>query len=156
MKTEEWWTDRLECFQAVEPVYSQYEIDARELLAGGVFPVWRVDGARRAVVGDPNAPRAFAISFQELAALPELIAQPPIGFDQSVDYYKKNNRIAIAHCDACGVRIVKDGNRRLLQSACRQTNERLFVYEATSGDWSPCRADMRHFCRCGGAAPRAR
>jgi len=114
-----------------------------------VFPAWRVDAARRVAVTDPNVPcaRAGGISFAELAGLPELIARPPIGFEPAADYYG-NNHIALARCDRCGVRLVKDGNHRLLQSTCRGTDETVFVYEVTSSEWLHCRGDMRHLCGC--------
>ncbi len=104
-----------------------------------------MDGSR--YVGAYEIPRgeAFPISYIDLSKKPHLFGA--IHFDAKKDYLTTRSIITF-HCMSCGVRVVKDGNHRLLQCALHNMNPDLEVYEVMSDNWSRSRVDMKNFCEC--------
>ena len=135
-----------ERMQAASPTYAFYTSPAQEFLRAGAFPPWRTNRDASEYIGVYEIPReeAFPISYFSLAEKPSLFASLP--FDPQVDYLR-TNKIICFHCQSCGVRVVKDGNHRLLQCVIRRLNLELQIYEVSSTDWSASQIDMKNFCK---------
>ena len=132
---------------AVTPVYLRYSVRADQFMAERVYPTWRTNKDRTEYIGSFETPptEAFPITYGELALLPGLFTA--IQFDTGKDYLATRNVIAF-HCTTCGVRVVKDGNHRLLQCAVQKVAAEITVYEVVSNDWRKCKVDMKNFCKC--------
>jgi len=133
--------------EAISPDYIMYSLSARSLLDQKTFPPWRTNYNASRYVGAVETPRseAFRISYGELAQKPLLF--DAIIFDPAQDYFG-TNIIIVFHCQTCGVRLVKDGNHRLLQCALRGLDHELQIIEVRSHNWSASRSDMKNFCEC--------
>jgi hypothetical protein len=136
-----------ERFQATSPTYTTYLSLAQDFLKAGAFPPWRVSRDANEYVGafEVSREEAFPISYSELSNKPNLFMA--LTFDPQIDYLK-TNRIICFHCRTCGVRLVKDGNHRLLQCALRNVNPEIRIFELSSTDWSASQVDMKNFCNC--------
>ena len=136
-----------ERMQAVSPSYLSYNTTAQEFLRAGAFPPWRTNREAAECIFVCEVPRseAFPISYHQLAKKPHLFGKLP--FDPMRDYLL-TNRIISFHCQICGVRVVKDGNHRLLQCAFQESNPELLIFEVRSNDWSASTIDMKNFCNC--------
>ena len=133
--------------QALDPTYVRFPVPAQNLLASATYPPWRTtpDGSR--YVGEYEVGReAAAIDvFPEWARKSHLFSD--IRFVPTVDYFKTTTIISF-YCEACDVRLVKDGNHRLLQCALSHVNPTLTVYEVRSFSWRHSTVDMKNFCSC--------
>ncbi len=132
---------------AVAPSYIKYTSQTRELIEGNAYPTWRTNRERTRYIGSFETPptEAFPISFHELSLLPALFSE--IRFNPTNDYFRSKNVITF-YCDSCSVRVVKDGNHRLLQCAVQDISNEVTVYEVVSKDWHNCKIDMKNFCKC--------
>ncbi len=132
---------------ALRPEYLRYTIRAEKLLTNKIYPTWRTNKDKTSIVGAYEAPPtdAFPITYHELALRPGLFDS--LRFDPKADYLKTTN-IIIFHCASCDIRVVKDGNHRLLQCALNKNDVEITVYEVSSSDWRRCRVDMKNFCKC--------
>lgn len=133
--------------EAIAPVYVTYASSAQRLLGQKVFPPWRttLDGSH--IVPEYEVPRSEAapIAYLDLAQKPHLFAE--ISFDIGKDYFSTHT-IIVFHCESCGVRLVKDGNHRLLQCAREGVDRKVTVYEVRSRNWNASTIDMKNFCEC--------
>ncbi len=132
---------------ALTPTYLRYSARADQFIADNVFPTWRTNRERTEYIGAFEKPPtdAFPITYHDLALLPNLFAA--ISFETGQNYFATRNVISF-HCATCGVRVVKDGNHRLLQCALQNADTEITVYEVTSADWRKCKVDMKNFCKC--------
>jgi hypothetical protein len=132
---------------AKSPTYRRYSVRADEFMGENVYPTWRTNKDRTEYIGSFETPPtdAFPIKYGELALLPNLF--DAIQFGASKDYLASHNVIAF-YCTSCGVRVVKDGNHRLLQCAVQNIAPEITVYEVVSNDWRKCQVDMKNFCKC--------
>ena len=132
---------------AISPSYVQYSILAQAILTGKTYPPWRTDKDGSWYVGAYEVPRgeAFPISYIELSKKPHLF--DAVRFDATKNYLTTRGIITF-HCMSCGVRVVKDGNHRLLQCVLHKLNPELEVYEVMSQNWSAGKVDMKNFCEC--------
>lgn len=132
---------------AVSPDYLRYVVSAREFMNENTYPTWRTNKDKTRYIGayERSPTEAFPITYQELALHPELFSE--INFDSKKNYFNSNNIITF-HCTSCGVRVVKDGNHRLLQCAVQNSYPEVTLYEAVSHDWRLCKVDMKNFCKC--------
>ncbi len=132
---------------ALCPQYVRYTIRAEQLLTYEIYPTWRTNKDKTVIVGAYEVPRteAFPITYHELALLPTLFAS--LNFDPKSDYFNTTN-IIVFHCTSCNIRVVKDGNHRLLQCALNKRNIEIHVCEVSSPNWLQCKVDMKNFCKC--------
>ena len=132
---------------AVSPDYRKYSVRANEFMNENVYPTWRTNKDKTKYIGAYETPptEAFPITYSELASLPGLFAE--IQFNMAKNYLGTYSVIAF-YCTSCGVRVVKDGNHRLLQCAVYNIATEITVYEVTSNDWRKCKVDMKNFCKC--------
>lgn len=132
---------------ATSPIYHRYSVRADEFMGENTYPIWRTDKDRTKYIGSFETPptEAFPITFRELALLQNLFES--IKFETGKDYFVSHNVIAF-YCASCGVRVVKDGNHRLLQCAVQKIAPEITVYEVVSNDWRNCQVDMKNFCKC--------
>jgi hypothetical protein len=132
---------------AVSPQYRKYTIHANEFMNEKVYPTWRTNKDKTQYIGAYETPptEAYPITYQELASHPSLFSE--IQFDAERDYFDSPNIITF-YCMSCGVRVVKDGNHRLLQCTVNGTGPEITVFEVASNDWRRCRVDMKNFCKC--------
>jgi len=132
---------------AISPIYLLHSILAQAMLSGKTYPTWRTNREATQLIGAYEVPReeAFPISYIELSKKPHLF--DAIHFDVAMDYLV-TKRIISFQCSSCRVRVVKDGNHRLLQCARHKLNPQLEVYEVVSQNWSASRVDMKNFCEC--------
>lgn len=132
---------------AVSPDYLKYTILVNELLTDKTYPIWRTNRVKTLYVGEYETPPtdAFPITYLELAFHPELFKA--IKFDSRKNYLKSLN-IIVFHCTSCGIRVIKDGNHRLLQCVVYKSNLEITVYEVSSPDWQRSKVDMKNFCKC--------
>jgi hypothetical protein len=136
-----------ERMQAISPIYSVYSSSAQDFMKSRVFPPWRTTLEANQYVGNYRVSRkeAFPISYFNLSKQRQLFQS--INFDPDKDYFRTNRVIAF-HCRSCGVRLVKDGNHRLLQCALKRLDPELQIYEVSSENWSAAEIDMKNFCEC--------
>ncbi|MBI5142713.1 MAG: hypothetical protein HZA20_11085 [Nitrospirae bacterium] len=132
---------------AVSPHYRKYTIHADKFMIENVYPTWRTNKDKTKYIGAYETPptEAFPITYQELASCPDLFSE--IQFDAKKDYLGTTN-IIVFYCMSCGVRVVKDGNHRLLQCAVQCSAPEITVFEVASNDWQRCEVDMKNFCKC--------
>ncbi len=132
---------------AMAPNYIKYIIPANEFISENTYPTWRTNKDQTRYIGSFETPptEAFPITYHELALKTELFSE--INFDPFKNYFKSKNIIAF-NCMSCGVRVVKDGNHRLLQCAIQGCSHELTIYEVVSQDWTRCKVDMKNFCKC--------
>jgi len=132
---------------AVSPHYRKYMIHANEFMKENVYPTWRTSKDKTKYIGTYETPptEAFPITYQELTSCPDLFSE--IQFDAGKDYLGTLNIIAF-YCMSCGVRVIKDGNHRLLQCAVLRSAPEITVFEVASNDWRRCKVDMKNFCKC--------
>lgn len=132
---------------AVSPDYRKYSVRANEFMNENVYPTWRTNKDKTEYIGTYETPptEAYPITYSELASRPGLFSA--IQFDASKNYLASHNVIAF-YCTSCGVRVVKDGNHRLLQCAVQNIDPEITVYEVASNNWRKCRVDMKNFCKC--------
>ncbi len=132
---------------AVSPQYRKYTILSNEFMKENIYPTWRTNKDKTKYIGAYETPptEAFPITYQELASRPSLFSE--IQFNAERDYLDSLN-IIVFYCIACGVRVVKDGNHRLLQCAVQGSVPELTVFEVASNDWRRCSVDMKNFCKC--------
>lgn len=132
---------------AISPIYLRHYVLAQEMLSGKTYPTWRTNREATQLIGAYEVSReeAFPISYIDLSQKPHLF--DAIHFDVAGDYLA-TKRIISFQCSSCRVRVVKDGNHRLLQCALHKLNPQLEVYEVVSQNWSACRVDMKNFCEC--------
>ena len=136
---------QLEHENSVSPEFWKYTIDSQEFLKkNGVYSIWRTNEDRTAFVSDFRA-SAFPITFNELAKNQDLF--PKFDFQPTSNYFG-NQDIIVYHCKSCGIRVVKDGNHRLLQCVLENINPNITAYEAASSNWLTSNVDMKNFCRC--------
>lgn len=136
-----------ERYQAASPEYLSYTSSAQKFLLARVFPPWRTTHDGTTCIGDYRVSKAEAsvVSFLDLSTKTHLFAS--ICFDSGRDYLC-TNRVITFHCQTCGVRVVKDGNHRLLQCALKRSDPELRVFEVRSKIWAASTVDMKNFCEC--------
>lgn len=136
-----------ELLNAKKPQYRKYTLHAIEFMEGNVYPIWRTNKDKSKYIGEYETPptEAFPITFQELASCPHLF--PEIQFDEKKNYLWTLNFI-VFYCISCGIRVVKDGNHRLLQCAVRGITPEITVFEVASRHWRRSKGDMKNFCKC--------
>jgi hypothetical protein len=132
---------------AVSPDYLMYTIQVQKLLTNKTYPAWRTNRDKTLFVGAYETPPtdAFPITYHELALHTGLFAA--ISFDPEINYLKSQN-VIVFHCTSCGIRVVKDGNHRLLQCVVNKYDTEITVYEVSSPDWRRSKVDMKNFCKC--------
>lgn len=135
-----------ECGQAESPTYVRYELEAQALIARA-FPLWRVtlDGAHVELRFQIPKDAARPATLRNWAAMPQHFAA--IDFDASHNYLKTATAFVFL-CVACDVRLVKDGNHRLLQCVLSGANPTFVIYEARGLSWKHSAVDMKNFCSC--------
>ena len=124
----------------------KYRLSSRVLLGGAVYPVW-FTSPDRSEIRDYLEPGATPILFRELATLPGLRAEKLQEYE-GVPWTRGEFAVPLEHCSACDRRIVKDGCHRLLQVAAFGEDCPITVLEASAGDWSHSRYDMKLVCKC--------
>jgi len=132
---------------AILPAYYKYQIQAKDLLNSDTYPIWRTSKCMKTYIGDYkiSPTEAYLITYYRIALCQWLFDD--IKFYLENNYFDTNN-IIIFHCSSCNVRIVKDGNHRLLQYALYRNDVLLTVYEVSSADWTRSKVDMKNFCKC--------
>ena len=88
---------------------------------------------------------ARTATFREWAQMPQHFAD--IKFDPRHNYLTSRTAITF-FCETCGIRLVKDGNHRLLQCAITGSDVKFNVYEVRGRSWTRSTVDMRNFCSC--------
>ena len=136
-----------ERMQAEAPTYVRFQIPAQSLLALLTYPPWRttLDGHKCILAYEVDRTAAAVATFPEWVKMPHLFTS--IGFVPGHDYWQTSSVLSF-FCESCGVRLIKDGNHRLLQCAFSRASPCITVYEVRSHSWHRSSVDMKNFCAC--------
>jgi hypothetical protein len=136
-----------ERMEAEAPTYVRFQIPAQRLIALPTYPPWRttLDGGTCIVAYEVDRTAAAIATFPEWGHKSHLFTS--IKFVPGHDYLQTSLALSF-FCDSCGIRLIKDGNHRLLQCAVSGTDPCFTVYEVRSHSWRRSSVDMKNFCAC--------
>lgn len=134
-----------------DPCFRRYLGTLRTFVSGSVYPVWWTSRDRSRFLHHLD-PEATPISFQELLAFPalcdDILAQRAALRTRD----RARPHLIVEHCNATGVRVVKDGCKELLALLLAGTDSRLEITEVSGWDWSSSMLDMRRILAYHGLA----
>lgn len=129
-----------------DPTYGTFVCGSIELIESQAYPVWFVDPSKSRFVAYSDS-SARPILFSELVAV-ELLREEKLEERRLRGRFRSEPHVISEHCVDCGVRVIKDGCRGLLQLAADGEVCGVLVTEVSGSDWSDARYDMAVVCRC--------